>query len=67
MTMRGIDVSYANGPIDWAKVKKSKLVDFAIIRSTFGSDLPSQIDSYFFLTLPILSTATKRLKRQNLP
>lgn len=48
MTMRGIDVSYANGPIDWAKVKKSGLVDFAIIRSTFGSDLPSQIDSYFF-------------------
>ena len=48
MTMRGIDVSYANGPIDWAKVKKSGLVDFAIIRSTFGSDLPSQMDSYFF-------------------
>lgn len=48
MTMRGIDVSYANGPIDWGKVKNSGLVDFAIIRSTFGSDLPSQIDNYYF-------------------
>ena len=48
MTMKGIDVSYANGPINWQKVKQSKQVDFAIIRSTFGSDLPSQTDSQFF-------------------
>lgn len=48
MTMKGIDVSYANGPINWQKVKQSRQVDFAIIRSTFGSDLPSQTDSQFF-------------------
>lgn len=46
--MKGIDVSYANGPINWQRVKQSKQVDFAIIRSTFGSDLPSQTDSQFF-------------------
>lgn len=43
--LKGIDVSYANGTIDWSKAKKS--IDFAIIRSTFGSDLPSQTDSFF--------------------
>ncbi|MBQ3970299.1 MAG: hypothetical protein II685_07445 [Clostridia bacterium] len=43
---KGIDVSYANGSIDWAAAKKD--IDFAIIRSSFGSDLPSQIDSYFY-------------------
>lgn len=44
---RGIDVSYANGSIDWSTVSKNS-VDFAIIRSSFGSDLPSQIDSFFY-------------------
>lgn len=44
---KGIDVSYANGSIDWGKVKNSG-VEFAILRSTFGSNLPSQIDSQFF-------------------
>ena len=44
---KGIDVSYANGSIDWSRVKSSG-VEFAILRSTFGSDLPSQIDSQFF-------------------
>ena len=43
--LKGIDVSYANGTIDWSKAKKS--INFAIIRSTFGSDLPSQTDSFF--------------------
>lgn len=47
MTKKGIDVSYANGSIDWSKVKSSG-IEFAILRSTFGSDLPSQIDSQFF-------------------
>ena len=47
MAKKGIDVSYANGNIDWSKVKSSG-VEFAILRSTFGSDLPSQIDSQFF-------------------
>lgn len=31
---RGIDVSYAQGIIDWKKVKSSGVVDFAIIRSS---------------------------------
>ena len=47
MAKKGIDVSYANGSIDWSKVKSSG-VEFAILRSTFGSDLPSQIDGQFF-------------------
>ena len=46
MPLKGIDVSYANGSIDWSKSKTA--VDFAIIRSSFGSDLPSQTDSFFF-------------------
>lgn len=45
--LKGIDVSYSQSNIDWAKVKKSG-VDFAIIRSSFGSDLPSQIDNCFY-------------------
>ena len=48
---KGIDVSYANGSIDWAAAKKD--IDFAIIRSSFGSDLPSQIDSYFYQNLSL--------------
>lgn len=44
---KGIDVSYANGSIDWSKVKKSG-IEFAILRSTFGSESASQIDSQYF-------------------
>lgn len=44
---KGIDVSYANNYIDWKQVKASG-IDFAIIRSSFGSDLPSQIDDRFY-------------------
>lgn len=44
---KGIDVSYANGFIDWSKVKKAG-IEFAILRSTFGSESPSQIDSQYF-------------------
>ena len=43
---KGIDVSYANRYIDWSEAKKD--INFAIIRSSFGSDLPSQIDSFFY-------------------
>lgn len=43
--LKGIDVSYANGSINWSQVRKN--IDFAIIRSTFGLDLPSQTDSFF--------------------
>ena len=41
----GIDVSYANGSIDWEKAKND--IGFAIIRSSFGSDLPGQTDNCF--------------------
>lgn len=40
--MKGIDVSYHNGIIDWKKVKQS--VDFAIIRAGYGK---STIDKQF--------------------
>lgn len=41
----GVDVSYANGKIDWEKAKKD--IGFAIIRSSFGSDLPGQTDNCY--------------------
>ena len=37
MTKRGIDVSYAQGNIDWSKVKGN--VDFAILRAGYGNAL----------------------------
>lgn len=46
MELKGIDVSYAQGVIDWKKVKASG-VDFAMIRACFGWDNDSQIDRYF--------------------
>ena len=42
---KGIDVSYANGYIDWEAAKKE--IDFAVIRSSFGSEMPSQTDTRF--------------------
>lgn len=42
---RGIDVSFANGLIDWKKVKDE--IDFAILRVGFGSDYVSQDDVQF--------------------
>ena len=42
---RGIDVSYANGRIDWALMKGK--TDFAIIRLGFGGDYTSQDDVQF--------------------
>lgn len=47
MAKKGIDVSYANGVIDWDRVKNSG-IEFAILRSTFGSESPSQIDNTYF-------------------
>lgn len=44
--MKGIDVSKHNGVIDWAKVKKSGDVDFAVIRAGYGK-LISQKDAMF--------------------
>ena len=48
---RGIDVSRHNGTIDWAKVKASGKVDFAIIRSGYGwtdGDVAEQRDKRFW-------------------
>lgn len=42
----GIDVSYANGKIDWSKVKGT--ADFAILRCGFGGDYKNQDDVQFF-------------------
>ena len=42
----GIDVSYAQGKIDWDKVKTSGAVDFAILRAGYGKEY-SQIDDQF--------------------
>ena len=45
--VKGIDVSQWNGVIDWAKVKASGAVDFAILRCGFGREHPKQIDRQF--------------------
>ena len=44
--LKGIDVSYAQGVIDWEKVKASGLVDFAILRAGYGKET-SQVDKQF--------------------
>ncbi len=47
----GIDVSHHNGAIDWAKVKASGKVDFAILRSSYGwidGDVSKQRDKNFW-------------------
>ena len=46
MTNKGIDVSFAQGKIDWVKVKNSGNVNFAIIRAGFGREV-SQEDAQF--------------------
>ncbi len=43
---KGIDVSDFQGSIDWGKVKAAG-IDYAIIKSSLGSDLPSQVDAFF--------------------
>lgn len=42
----GIDVSYANGNLDWSKLKGK--IDFAILRCGFGRDYTNQDDVQFF-------------------
>ena len=42
----GIDVSYANGKLDWSKIKGK--INFAILRCGFGGDYTSQDDVQFF-------------------
>ena len=46
MALKGIDVSYAQGKIDWKKVKDAG-IQFALIRCGFGNDLKSQDDKQF--------------------
>lgn len=46
MAKRGIDVSYAQGDIDWKAVKKSGKVDFVILRAGYGREA-SQCDEMF--------------------
>ena len=46
MKIIGIDVSTWQGKIDWNQVKNSD-VKFAILRSSFGSPDPSQVDNRF--------------------
>lgn len=43
---KGVDISYANGNIDLAKVKNASF-KFVMIRCGFGSDIKSQDDSQF--------------------
>lgn len=43
---KGIDVSYAQGKIDWDAVKASGMVDFVIIRAGYGKDA-GQTDEWF--------------------
>ncbi len=43
--LRGIDVSYAQGTIDWATVAMGGQVDFAIIRCGYGQDQTDQDDA----------------------
>lgn len=45
MEKRGIDISYAQSSVDWAKVKAAG-VEFAMVRSGYGREL-SQKDSMF--------------------
>ena len=42
-TMKGVDVSYHNGTINWKKVSASD-VDYAIIRCGYGDNIKSQDD-----------------------
>ena len=44
--LKGIDVSYAQGMIDWEKVKASWLVDFSILRAGYGRET-TQVDTQF--------------------
>jgi GH25 family lysozyme M1 (1,4-beta-N-acetylmuramidase) len=46
MSKKGIDVSYANGAVDWNKIKASG-VEFAILRGGYGSDVKAQDDKQF--------------------
>ena len=42
----GMDVSYAQGSINWEQVKASKKIEFAILRAGYGRET-SQVDTQF--------------------
>ena len=44
--LKGIDVSYAQGNINWERVKASG-IDFAILRCGYGQDVMAQDDKFF--------------------
>lgn len=46
MELKGIDLSYSNGKVDWNKIKAHG-IDFAIIRMGYGIDNPNQVDKQF--------------------
>ena len=46
MSLNGIDVSYCNGRVDWAKAKAAGL-QFAVLQLGYGSDSTSQDDVQF--------------------
>lgn len=45
--IKGIDVSYAQGKVDWVKVKNTG-IDFAVIRCGLGSKSETQIDKQYY-------------------
>ena len=47
----GMDVSYAQGSINWEQVKASKKIEFAILRAGYGRET-SQVDTQFERTMP---------------
>lgn len=46
--LKGLDVSYSNGNINWTKVKATNKVDFAILRCGFGSKSEEQVDNQYY-------------------
>ncbi len=58
--LRGVDVSYAQGNIDWATVAMGGQVDFAILRCGYGQDQTDQDDTMWEVN-------TAACERYNIP
>ena len=43
VTLNGIDISEANGVINWDQIKKDKSIDFVIIRAGQGDKIDSKL------------------------
>ncbi len=56
-TAKGMDISYAQGTIDWDKVKNESDIDFVIIRCGYGSNYADQDDTQWLNNV----TACERL------